>query len=48
MRSSGDAFTVIPVQIGENNIQLKVYIIQMDEKKHTLSHFWAASCSGAL
>jgi chemotaxis protein CheX len=48
MRSSGDAFTVIPVQIGDNSIQLKIYIIQMEEKKNTLSHFWAASCSGAL
>ena len=48
MRSSGDAFTVIPVQIGESKIQLKIYVIQMEEKKNTLSHFWAASCSGAL
>lgn len=48
MRSSGDAFTVIPVQIGDNRIQLKIYIVQMEEKKNSLSHFWAASCSGAL
>jgi chemotaxis protein CheX len=48
MRSSGDAFTVIPIQIGEDCIQLKVYIIQMEEKRSTFSHFWAASCSGAL
>ncbi len=48
MRISGDAFTVIPVQIGESKIHLKVYIIQMEEKKNILNHFWAASCSGAL
>jgi chemotaxis protein CheX len=48
MRSSGDAFTVVPIQIGEDSIQLKVYIIQMEEKRRAFSHFWAASCSGAL
>lgn len=48
MRSTGDAFTVIPVQVGESQVHLKIYITKMDEKRQTLSHYWAASCSGAL
>jgi chemotaxis protein CheX len=48
MRSTGDPFTVIPVQVGESQVHLKIYITRMDERRHTLSHYWAASCSGAL
>jgi|GEM_PF-3105104 len=48
MRSSGEAFTVIPIQIAEHLLHIKLYITRVEEKRNPLSHFWAASFSGGL
>ena len=48
MRSSGEAFTIIPIQIAEHLLHVKLYITRVEEKRNPLSHFWAATYSGGL
>ena len=48
MRSSGEAFTVIPIHIAEHLLHVKLFLARVEEKRTSLSHFWAASYSGAL
>jgi chemotaxis protein CheX len=48
MRSTGEPFTVLPVVIEGAELRVKLYMIRVEEKQNRMSHFWAASNSGAL
>jgi len=48
MRSTGEPFTVVPVVVDGCDLRLKLYMVRVEEKRNPLSHFWAATHSGAL
>jgi CheY-specific phosphatase CheX len=48
MRSAGEAFTALPIQIAEHALSAKIYMVQVEQKKHSVGNFWAGACTGAL
>jgi len=48
MRSSGGAFTVVPVEIDGFTVKVMMYFARSEETRSAPAHFWAASSSGAL
>jgi len=48
MRSAGDAFTALPIQIAEHTLNAKLYMVQVEERRHSIGNFWAGACTGAL
>jgi chemotaxis protein CheX len=48
MRSTGEPFIILPVRIDEASLRIKLYMVRIEDKRHPLSHFWAATHCGAL
>jgi CheY-specific phosphatase CheX len=47
MRGAKEQFTVIPVETGQHELSLKLYMTRRDEKRNGPSHFWGNGAAGA-
>lgn len=45
MRSTAEAFTVVPFQIGDNSLNVKLYISHGEGKRNPLGHLCVSSSS---
>jgi CheY-specific phosphatase CheX len=45
MRTSGELITVLPVQIGEHTLRVKLFLNHLGERRTALSQFWSISAA---
>ncbi|MBB6146577.1 CheY-specific phosphatase CheX [Silvibacterium bohemicum] len=46
MRTSGELITVLPIEIGDQLLRVKLYMNSLEEKRGALGQFWTISCAG--
>ena len=48
MRSVGAAFTIVPFEIDEHKLMVRMHFVRAEKRVSSTTQFWAATSSGAL